>query len=94
MRVYSIETLRKFWERHEDSEAQLKLWFNRTKKERWKNIFDVKKIYPSADSVKQWTIFNIKGNKYRLIVRIDYERSDVAIHEVLTHPEYDSRNYN
>jgi mRNA interferase HigB len=65
--------LRDFWEVHADSEQQLKSWFQETSNAEWKNPNEVKKEYPSASVLNDNRIvFNIKGNNYRLIVRINY----------------------
>ena len=65
--------MRDFWEVHADSEQQLKSWFQETSNAEWKNPNEVKKEYPSASILNDNRIvFNIKGNNYRLIVRINY----------------------
>ena len=74
MRIISKKTLREFWEKHKDSEQQLKSWFQETNSIEWKNPKQIKKEYPSASFLADNRIvFNIKGNKYRLIVKINYE---------------------
>jgi len=55
---------------------------------KWQNLLDVQAVYPSAEKVGRLTVFNIKGNNYRLIVRIEYEKQEVYIRHVLTHEEY------
>ncbi len=50
---------------------------------------ELRAVFPSADKVQDWIVFNISGNKYRLIVSIHFNRSKVYIRHVLTHPEYD-----
>jgi mRNA interferase HigB len=88
--VISRTRLREFWEQYADAESSLRLWYTRTKRASWHNLAEMKNDYPSADLVGRFTVFNIGGNKYRLIVRIEYERLEVYIRHLLTHAEYDT----
>lgn len=88
MRIIKRATLRQFWEKHPDAQQALQLWYTRAKHASWKNISEVRMIYPAADKVSRLTVFNIGGNKYRLIVRIEYERYTIYIRHILTHKEY------
>lgn len=90
MRVFSKRTLDEFSKSHTDVAIALNSWHKVAKSAQWHSIQDVKKSYSSADAAGRFTIFNIKGNKYRLIVSIDYERQVIYIKYVLTHSEYDS----
>lgn len=93
MRVISKGTLRDFWLKHEDSEQQLKSWYNETEKTFWKSPNDIKIEYPSASFLQDnRVVFNIKGNKYRLIVRLNYQFGLVWIRFIGTHSEYDKIN--
>jgi mRNA interferase HigB len=92
MHVISRRKLVEAWTKHTDSQAQLRLWYTRASKAQWQSIVDVRQVYPTADFFAPDTIFNIKGNAYRLIVRIDYERQTIYIDKMLTHEEY-SKNY-
>ena len=90
--IVSVKTLKEHWEKagREDSEAQLKVWFQEVKKSNWKSPNEVKQIYRSASIIGDNRIaFNICGNKYRLIVKINYESQWVFIRFVGTHEEYD-----
>jgi mRNA interferase HigB len=90
VRVISKKILREFWEKHVDSTQQLKSWFQETSEADWKSPNQIKKDYPSASFLADnRVVFNIKGNKYRLIVRINYEYSMVWIRFIGTHAEYD-----
>ncbi len=90
MRVISKKILREFWVKHSDSEQQLKSWFQETSNAEWKNPNDIKIEYPSASILADnRVVFNIKGNKYRLIVRINYDYGMTWIRFVGTHAEYD-----
>jgi mRNA interferase HigB len=74
--------------RHTDLEAPLDTWYRSAKKAQWKSLTDVRKTYPHADTVGEYTVFNIKGNAYRLIVKINYQTGRIFIRHVLTHAEY------
>jgi len=88
--IIAKKTLRNFWLDHADSEQQLKSWFQETSKAEWKSPSDLKLEYPSASILADnRVVFNIKGNNYRLIVKINYEYHMVWIRFVGTHAEYD-----
>jgi mRNA interferase HigB len=90
VRVISKRILRDFWEKHADTEQQLKSWYNEAEQADWKSPIDIKKDYPSASIlVDNRMVFNIKGNNYRLIVKINYKYGIVWIRFVGTHSEYD-----
>ena len=90
MRVIAKSTLRSFWEKHADSENALKCWHKEAEEAQWKNPKQIKRIYPSASFLNNnRVVFNIKGNKYRLIARINYDFGIVWIRFIGTHAEYD-----
>jgi mRNA interferase HigB len=89
MHVISRRKLREAAARRTDLEAPLDAWFRIAKKAIWKTLADVRRTFSSADVVGKWTIFNIKGNQYRLIVEINYLYGRLYIRHVLTHSEYD-----
>lgn len=90
MRVIAKRTLRDFWEKHADSEQQLKAWYYEAEQSDWKSPNDIKKDYPSASILEDnRMVFNIKGNNYRLIVKINYKYGVVWIRFIGTHAEYD-----
>ena len=87
--------LRDFWKNHADCEQQLKSWFQETSKSEWKNPNEIKLEYPSASILPDNRIvFNIKGNNYRLIVKINYDYQMVWIRFIGTHAQYDKVNAN
>jgi mRNA interferase HigB len=88
VRVISKKALREFWEQHADAEVPLRAWYAATTKATWSNLAEVRQTINSADVVGNLTIFNIGGNKYRLIVAIHYDRQMIFIRHVLTHAEY------
>ncbi len=89
MHVISRKKLQEAAARHGDLEGPLDAWFRIAKKALWRSLTDVRKTFSSADSVGQWTVFNIKGNQYRLITEINYAFQRIYIRHVLTHGEYD-----
>lgn len=90
LRVIAKKTLREFWEKHSDSKQQLKSWYQETSNVEWKNTKEIKKEYPSASFLTDnRVVFNIKGNSYRLIVKINYDYHMVWIRFIGTHAEYD-----
>lgn len=90
MRVIARKTLRDFYEQHADSKTPLEAWFHEAEAADWKIPQDIKNRYPSADILPgNRVVFNIKGNTYRLIVKIHYNTGIVFIRFVGTHAEYD-----
>ena len=90
MRVIAKRTLRDFWSDHPDSEQQLKSWYQEADKAIWKSPSQIKKAYPSASILTgNRVVFNIKGNHYRLIVKINYDYQIAWIRFVGTHAQYD-----
>lgn len=70
--------------------AALDAWFAEVRKSRWRNMSDVKRLYRSASVVtSERIVFNIKGNDYRLIVSVDFEKSIVWIKWIGSHAAYD-----
>jgi mRNA interferase HigB len=93
MHVITSARLKDFWNQHPNSETSLQLWNQRITKAEWQNFDELRQVYPSADQVGNITVFNIGGNKYRLIVLIDYTYQKVFIRHVLTHAEYDKEGW-
>jgi mRNA interferase HigB len=93
VRVISRKALREFAGAHGDAEVPLDDWYRITKRLRWMNLVDVRRTYPHADSVGEFTIFNIGGNKNRLVTSISYRTGRVYIRHVMTHEEYSRGNW-
>ncbi len=95
MRIISRRTLREFWTKHKDCEQQLKSWYRETEKAEWKNPNELKLEYLSASILEnERIVFNIKGNKYRLIVKMNFEYQIIWIKFIGTHAEYDKIDAN
>jgi len=90
MRVIAKKILRVYWEKQTDSEDQLKTWYKEASKAAWTSPNEIKAAYPRASILKNGrVVFNICGNKYRLIVQINYLRQWVFIRFIGTHGDYD-----
>lgn len=89
MHVISRKKLKQAVERHRDLEVPLDVFFRIAKKAQWKNLSDVRKTLASADAIGKWTVFNVKGNRYRLITEINYAFGRIYIRHLLTYAEYD-----
>jgi mRNA interferase HigB len=90
MRVIKKKTLLTFWKAHPDVEEPLKAWYAEAKVAKWKTPDDIRQRYRSADFLADnRVVFNIKGNTYRLVVKIHYNTGIVYIRFVGTHAEYD-----
>lgn len=88
MNTLSRKKIREFVKVHPDSKSSLKAWFNVARKARWRSLTEVRQTYPHADLVGRYTVFNIRGNHYRLIAEINYQFQQILIREILTHEEY------
>lgn len=89
MRIITRKRLVRFWATHQDAETSLRSWFSNVKQTNWQNLADVQADYPHADLVGDCIVFNIGGNKYRLIAKINYRSHRLYIRAVLTHKDYD-----
>lgn len=90
MRIISRKRLRDFWIQYPDVQSSLEAWYADVKQAQWKTPADIKNVYRNASIVaNNRAIFNIKGNKYRLVVAVQYEYGIVYIRFIGTHPEYD-----
>lgn len=90
MHVISMKKLREFWTIYPDSERVLRAWYKIAEHADWQNFNEIKQTCAnSVDTVGDCIIFNISGNKYRLIVKIDFSWGKVFVRHVLTHKEYD-----
>ncbi|HEY6333082.1 MAG TPA: type II toxin-antitoxin system HigB family toxin [Blastocatellia bacterium] len=89
LRVISEKRLRDFWARHPDAELPLRSWLAVTQSAKWRHISDTRRDFPHADAAGRCTVFNVKGNTYRLITAIHYNKQRVFIRSVMTHSEYD-----
>ncbi len=90
MRIIARSTLREFWEISTESEQALRAWIDDAAQADWQNPTDIKSTYANASIIaNNRVVFNIKGNKYRLIVHIRYEIGIIFIRFIGTHADYD-----
>ncbi len=93
MHVISFKNLREYAQTHADSQEALNNWYKVAVKAKWSKLVEVQQVFPKAEAVGNFTVFNIKGNKYRLIVSIDYLGQLIYIKYILTHGEYDKEDW-
>jgi mRNA interferase HigB len=90
VRVIAKKILREFWIKHTDCKKQLQSWYQETSESEWKNSNELKREFPSASILGQnRVVFNIKGNQYRLITKINFDYQMVWIRFIGTHADYD-----
>ena len=88
MHVISKKKLREFWERYPKAKSPLEAWYQIAKRVEWENFADVRMSFNTADVVGRFVVFDIGGNKYRLIAAIHFNRGKLFVRHVLTHGEY------
>jgi mRNA interferase HigB len=93
MRIIKRGALVQFSAKHPDAQPSLESWYNVVRRAQWQTPAEMKLIYPSADLVGRRTVFNIAGNKYRLIARVNYRSQRVFVLFILTHAEYDREDW-
>jgi len=94
MRVITRKRLKEFWTKHPESEASLVRWFHLARIADWKDFNQARRIFPHADQVRvrsgrTVTVFNLGGNKYRIVTAIHYNTRTLYILRIFTHREYD-----
>jgi len=93
MRIVAKRALREFWEQFPETQEPLLAWYREVEKEDWDGPAKVKEKYRSASIIKgSRVVFNIKGNDYRLVVKVNYPYRMIYIRFVGTHAEYDKTN--
>ena len=98
MRIIKRKTLAAYWRRHPQAEASLSNWYKLTKAATWICLNDVRETFPHADEVKVASgrtvvVFNIAGNKHRLIAALHYDRNKAFTLMVLTHAQYSTNRW-
>src|SRR5262249_55466365 len=90
MKILNIEGIEKFVKKHADARGAFERWRQITEVANWKSFEDVKRESPAADRYKTCSIFDIGGNKYRLIAKINYGEGlqVVRVRKAMTHAEY------
>lgn len=90
MRIVTYRRIQEYCDRQPDASVVLQLWYNKTSKAEWHTLNDIRKMFGSADYVgNSRYVFNIKGNRYRLVAIIIFASQKVYIRFIGTHPEYE-----
>ena len=89
MHVITRKRLNEFAERYPETRSALANWYASVKQNNFSSFSNLKLIFPNADRVGKLTVFNVGGNKVRLVAAIHYNRKRIYIRAVLTHDEYD-----
>ncbi|NJO79954.1 MAG: type II toxin-antitoxin system HigB family toxin [Cyanobacteria bacterium RM1_2_2] len=93
MHVITRKRLNEFAELHPNTKNALVQWYQLVKQNEFASFAELREVFPSADQVGTLTVFNIGGNKVRLIAAIHYNRKKIYIRAVLTHAEYDEERW-
>lgn len=88
MHIITRKRLNEFAEKHPDVKASLQRWYKLMKSRRFRSFVELRVTFPKADQVGKLTVFNIGGNKARLLAAMHYNRQKVYIRAALTHDEY------
>jgi mRNA interferase HigB len=93
MHIISKSPLQLFWQKYPTAERPLRAWLTQAKRAHWQNFAELRRDFPSADLAGRFIVFNIGGNKFRLITRVEFALRRVYIRQVLTHAEYDKERW-
>ncbi|WP_420994377.1 type II toxin-antitoxin system HigB family toxin [Cupriavidus sp. 30B13] len=90
MRIIALSTLRTFWESRPDAETPLRSWYALASRAAWKTPADIKAAYGNASFTgNNRVVFNIKGNDYRMVVSVRYDKGLMYVRFLGTHRQYD-----
>lgn len=89
VRIIGQKVIEKFKKKHADARSPLDSWYRVVSSGNWNNFVELRQVFASADRVGSYTVFNIGGNKYRLIASVSFEVKTLLVRDVLTHQEYD-----
>jgi mRNA interferase HigB len=92
MHIISIKMLREFWKKHPEAESVLREWYSVVEHTEFIDFNHVRSFFNSADYVPPYTVFDVGGNNYRLVVIVRYRFKKVFVHKVMTHRECDDWN--
>ena len=93
MHLISAGKLKQAASKYPDAIKTIQAFCKTIKQAQWQNLIDVQQVYRDAEAVGNFTVFNIKGNKYRLILDIDYSEQVAYFKYFLTHGEYDKEQW-
>jgi mRNA interferase HigB len=93
MHIITRKRLNDFAESHSARKAALQHWYSWVKKKDFTSFADLRATFPSADQVGKLTVFNLGGNKIRLVAAVHYNHHKIYIRAILTHCEYDEEKW-
>jgi mRNA interferase HigB len=93
MHLISARNLKLAVSHYPDLEENIKIICKNIEEANWSHLLELQEVYPSAEAVGNFTVINVKGNKYRLILSIDYEKQVAYFKYFLTHSEYDKEQW-
>lgn len=93
MHVISRKRLLEAAEEHPELASRLDVWYRIAKKAVWKNLIEVRRQLPTAGGAGKFTVFNIKGNVYRLVTELNFRTGRIFVRRVLTHAEYSNEGW-
>lgn len=94
-RIVAKRTIREFWDKHQDSKEYLETWYETVKGAKWEKPSDIRNFYATISILKNSrVVFNIKGNDYRLVAKINYRKQWLFIRFIGKHVEYDKIDAN
>lgn len=91
MTVLGLEVIEKAIRLHADLEGPMRAWLSIAKQARWKHLVELRQTWRDTDFVDGETIFNIKGDSYRLFAMVNYEAQTIIVRQLMTHAEYSKR---
>ena len=94
MKVLGTEVLDKASKTHGDLTSPIATWLTIARLGNWKNLTELRLTWRNTDCVRGQTIFNIKGNKYRLFATVNYSSQTIIVKDLVTHAEYSKRGLN
>lgn len=93
MWIISQKRLKEFWRVEPRAQRPLREWYDVVSAAEWANFADVRSTYSSADLVGHCLVFNVSGNRYRLIARVFYRSHKVYVLKIMTHKDYDQTDW-
>ncbi len=93
MRLVGRDRIERFVRKHSDSGSSLRRWVQVVEANDFRQFAELKETFASADYVRPYTLFNISGNKYRLVALVDYGLRMVSVEAVVKHEEYDEQSW-
>ncbi len=94
-RIVAKRTVREYWEKHPETKDYLQTWYDTARSANWFTPNDIKQFYATVSILKNSrVVFNIKGNDYRLVAKINYKKQWLFVRFIGTHKEYNEINAN